>query len=67
MFAGAPPLTRIRAERSSIPHEMLDGLNVCGRRLRKQFTVGATTASNARAYLSTPPMKERQVSVMPCG
>ena len=46
---------------------MFDGLNVCGRRRRKQFTVGAITASIARAYRSWPAMKERHASVIPCG
>ncbi len=67
LFAGLPPFTRMSAERSSSPHEMFDGLNVCGRRRRRQFTVGAITASIARAYRSCPAMKERHASVIPCG
>ena len=46
---------------------MFDGLNVCGRRRRRQFTVGAITASIVRAYRSWPAMNERHASVIPCG
>src|SRR5207249_3706152 len=65
--SGAPPFTRKSAERSSKPHEMLVGLNVCLRRRRWQFTVGAISASTARAWRSCPAMNDRHTSVIPCG
>ena len=37
------PLMRISADRSSWPHEMLDGANVCGRRRFWQLTVGTSS------------------------
>ena len=46
---------------------MFDGLNVCRRRRRRQFTVGAITASIARAYVRRPAMNERAVSFIPFG